>query len=173
MLIHKSLMVLTLGLSGMAAIMAQPASVTRNTSFPPVGVALMETMQVNLFNQATTPPTTMDTLAPPVAPGTAASCTGSVSFLDANGKEIGTATNFTVASGDTQSISLLGSKANASTTTGARAEVRAVVSLTTARGTPCSLVQSLETFDSTTGATHVYVQGGTLGGFAIPGFGRN
>ena len=168
MLIHKSLMVLTLGLSGMTALMAQTTTPTpptgmRESSFPPIGVALTETIQVNLFNQAVNPTT-----------GTAASCTGSVSFLDANGKTIGTATNFTVASGDTAAVSLLGSKANASTTTGARAEVRAVVSLTVTHGTPCALVQSLETFDSTTGATHAYVSGGTVGGFAVPvAVGRN
>ena len=62
---------------------------------------------------------------------------------------------FTVAAGDTQSISLLGTAVDASM--GSRAEIRAVVSLTITRGTPCSLVQSLETFDSSTGATHVYL----------------
>jgi hypothetical protein len=150
MSIHGFLMVLTLGLSGISALMAQPptpAAGTRQFSFPPVGLAFVETMQINLFNQAASAPN-----------GTAASCIGTVSFLDLNGKEIPkSGGNFTVATGDTQSITLLGTAVN--TSLGARAEIRAVVSLTIAHGTPCSLVQSLETFDSSTGATHVYLTG--------------
>jgi len=148
MSVHRFLMVLTLSLSGISAVMAQPSAPTptaRQSSFPPVGLAFTETMQVNLFNQAANPPN-----------GTAASCTGTVSFLDENGKAIPkSGGNFTVAAGDTQSISLLGTVVDASM--GSRAEIRAVVSLTVTRGTPCSLVQSLETFDSSTGATHVYL----------------
>lgn len=147
MSVHRFLMVLTLSLSGISVAMAQtpaPNAATRQSSFPPVGLAFSETMQVNLFNQAANAPN-----------GTAASCTGTVSFLDLNGKEIPkSGGTFTVAAGDTQSISLLGTVVDASM--GSRAEIRAEISLTITRGTPCSLVQSLETFDSSTGATHVY-----------------
>ena len=150
MSIHKFLMVLTLSLSGISAVMAQPSAPTpaaRQSSFPPVGLAFGETMQVNLFNQAANP-----------SNGTAASCNGTVSFLDANGKEIPkSGGTFTVAAGDTQSISLLGTAVDASM--GSRAEIRAEISLPVTRGMPCSLLQSLETFDSSTGATHVYLTG--------------
>jgi len=147
---QRFLIVLTLGLSGISVALAQtpaPTPAARQSSFPPVGLAFSETMQVNLFNQAVN-----------ASNGTAASCTGTVSFLDANGKEIPkSGGTFTVAAGDTQSISLLGTVVDASM--GSRAEIRAEISLTITRGTPCSLVQSLETFDSSTGATHVYLTG--------------
>lgn len=159
MSINKMLLTIVLGASGVSAIWAQtPVMTTKQASFAPVGVAMTETMQVNLFNQAAAATT-----------GTAPSCTGSVSFVDATGKAIsGAGGSFTVAAGQTQSISILGSKANTSTSTGARAEIRVVVTLTQVRGTPCSLVDSLETFDSTTGATHVYLLGSVLNEIAFP-----
>jgi len=159
MSMHKIFLTIVLGASGVSMLSAQTsATVMRQASFPPVGVALTETMQVNLFNQAAAATT-----------GTAPSCTGSVSFIDSTGKAIaGTGGNFTVAAGQTQSISILGSKANSSTSTGARAEVRAVVALNSVRGTPCSLVDSLETFDSTTGATHAYLLGSVLNEIPFP-----
>ena len=159
MFIYRLLATLTLGFSGtlLAQPPATPTSVTHQFSFPPVGVALTEAIQVNLFNQAAN-----------AANGAAASCTGTVSFLDAKGNAIPkSGGSFTVATGDTQSISLLGTAANASTTTGSRAEIRAVVSLTVTHGMPCSLVESLETFDSGTGATHVYLTGTSMGALPI------
>jgi hypothetical protein len=152
--------IIVLAVSGVSAILADPlTATTREVSFAPVGVALTETMQVNLFNQATA--ASNNSAAP--------SCTGSVSFVDATGKAIaGTGGNFTVASGQTQSISILGSNANTGTTTGSRAEVRAIVTLNVVHGTPCSLVDSLETFDSTTGATHVFLLGSILNETPFP-----
>jgi hypothetical protein len=152
--------IIVLAVSGVTAVLAQPpTTTTRQVSFAPVGVALTETMQVNLLNQATAASNN----------STAPSCTGSVSFLDATGKAIaGTGGNFTVASGQTQSLSILGTKANTSTTTGSRAEVRAVITLNVVHGTPCSLVDSLETFDSTTGATHVFLLGSILNEIPFP-----
>jgi hypothetical protein len=52
---------------------------------------------------------------------------------------------------------------------GTRAEVLASISLTTTTSSsstnpPCSLRYALETFDTATGATHVYVNGGAEGG---------
>lgn len=162
MTICRFLAIAVLGLSAGIAVWAQPTTMptpaARVVGFAPVGVALTENMQVNLYNQASNP-----------ASGTAASCTGTVSFLDATGKAIaGTGGPFTVAAGQTQSIVLTGAKANTSTTTGSRAEVRAVISLTTMHGTPCSLVDSLEIFDATTGASHVYLQGNVLSEIPIP-----
>jgi len=155
---HKFLMTVIFS-SGMSALLAQTATpVMRQSSFPPVGVALTETIQVNLYNQAAA-----------TTNGTAPSCTGSVSFLDATGKAIsGAGGNFTVAAGQTQSISLLGSKANTSSTTGSRAEIRAQISLTSTHGTPCSLIDTLETFDSTTGATHVFLVGSPVNEIPFP-----
>jgi len=156
---HKIFLTIVLGAGGVSMVSAQPSTMTtRQASFPPVGVALTETMQVNLFNQDA-----------PATTGTAPSCTGSISFVDSTGKAIaGTGGNFTVAAGQTQSISILGSKASTNTSTGARAEVRAVVTLNSVHGTPCSLVDSLETFDSTTGATHVYLLGSVLNVIPFP-----
>ena len=161
MSVHKFLLTMVLGAGGVSAVWAQPsANGTRTASFAPVGVALTETMQVNLFNQAASNGN---------GNSTAPSCTGTVSFLDSTGKAIaGTGGNFTVGAGQTQSISILGSKANSATTTGSRAEIRAVVALTSTHGTPCSLVDSLETFDSTTGATHVYVLGSIFNELPFP-----
>lgn len=165
MSIRRYLMTLSLGLCGISALLAQPptsAPPTRQFNFPPIGLAFGETMQVNLFNQAVN-----------AENGTAASCTGTVSFLDQNGKEIPkSGGNFTVTAGDTQSIALLGTAVEAST--GSRAEIRAVVALNFVHGTPCSLVQSLETFDSSTGATHAYLTGPVAGGPVLGlGFGRD
>jgi len=128
---------------------AQPPqgnSVTRQSTFAPVGVAGTETIQVNLANTAAN-----------AANGTAAACNGSVTFLDSTGKAItGSGGTFAVAAGQTVSMSLPGSKIPASSTTGTRPEVRVSVSLITTvpHPAPCALAQSAETFDSTTGATH-------------------
>jgi len=153
--IRTFVMAVVLGFSGISAVMAQSsptaAPTARQNDFPPVGLAFGENMQVNLLNQAAN-----------AAGGTAASCTGTVSFLDATGKVIDkTGGPFTVAAGQIQAITLHGTDVNASM--GSRAEIRVQVSLTITRGTPCSLAESLETFDSSTGATHVY-QTATAGG---------
>jgi hypothetical protein len=160
MFVRKSILTMVLAASGVSAVWAQPSvgNGSREVSFAPIGVALTETLQVNLFNQSASG-----------GSGTAPSCTGSVAFLDSTGKAIaGTGGNFTVGAGATQSISILGSKANSSSTTGSRAEIRATITLNSVRGTPCSLVDSLETFDSTTGATHVYVLGSILNQVPFP-----
>src|SRR5258706_11123090 len=64
-------------------------------SFPPTGLALTETAQINVTNIAAASST-----------GTAASCTGSVSFVNSSGATIGTATSFTVGTGQIASVSL-------------------------------------------------------------------
>ena len=123
-------------------------TVTRETTTPPIGLGSTETAQINVVNTATAS-----------SGGTAASCTGSISFLNASGTAIGSATTFTVASGQISSVTLPFSKAGAS---GTRTEIRGVVSLTVTTGTtaaPCALSTSLETYDSSTGVTHVYLAG--------------
>ncbi len=120
---------------------------TRNFSFPQAGLASSETAQVNVWNAAANS-----------SSGTAASCAGSISFVNSSGATIGTATTFTVTSGQIFSASLPFSKSGA---TGLRTEVRAVVALTITSGSsaPCELVPTFETYDSATGATHIFLPG--------------
>jgi hypothetical protein len=100
--------------------------------------------------------------------GTAASCTGAISFLNSSGTVVGTATSFTLAAGQTFSASLPFARAGA---TGVRTEIRTEVTLTenTTTRTPCRLVSSTETYDTTSGVTHIYrsedVRGGGRGRF--------
>jgi hypothetical protein len=160
------------GAIGQTALAQPPsATITRNSSFPPVGLATTETMQVNVVNLAVNP-TTVTSTAP------AASCTGSISFYNAAGTALGTATDFTVAAGVIQSVTLTLAKAGITSTT--RAEIRAVIQSTITEGReapPCSLASSLETYDSTLGATHVYLSGpapsNSPGPIAIFGAGLN
>lgn len=144
------------------AMMAQTtttsSTLTRQTSTPPIGLGSTETAQINVTNLATAS-----------SSGTAASCTGSVSFVNAGGTTIGSATNFTVASGQTSSVSLPFNKAGAS---GTRTEIRGIVTRTQTTGSgaaPCSLSSSLEIYDTSTGATHAYFvideAGANVGGF--------
>lgn len=160
--------VLTLALSTAMAISvayAQPVSTTntftRNFSYPPVGLASSETVQINVANLASNP-----------SSGTSASCTGSISFVNGSGATIGTATSFTVASGETSSVSLSYSSTGG---TGSRIVIRGIVQLTESRPStaPCSLRTSLETFDATTGVTHLFVSRGGASLTAVPFGGRN
>jgi hypothetical protein len=139
-----------------ACAFAQTTSTTTSTrsfTYPPIGLGSTETAQVNVVNDATAS-----------SSGTAASCTGTISFLNSAGTAIGTATPFTVTSGQIASASVTFAKVGA---TGVRTEIRGVVTLTATSGSgvPCSLASSLETYDSTTGATHLHLdQGGGLEG---------
>jgi hypothetical protein len=127
---------------------------TRDFTIGPIGVGSTETIQINVVNLAANSST-----------GTAASCTGSITFNNSAGNAIGTSTPFTLTAGQIFSASLPFAKISTST---ARTEVIGVVALTTSTTTrtPCSLHFSVETFDTTTGATHAYVggDGGLLGG---------
>ena len=139
-----------------AIILAQPTtSTTRSTTIGPVGVGSTETVQITVANLASNP----------TNGGNAASCAGSITFNDATGKAIQAATNFTVTAGQISSVSL---PFNKIASTGTRAEVIGIVSLTTANSnanrTPCSLRYALETFDTQTGATHVYLSGSSIPG---------
>src|SRR5580658_2005256 len=138
-----------------ASAQTTTTSATRSFDFPPVGLASSETMQINVANSATAS-----------SGGTAASCTGTISFTTSGGTVVGTAASFTVASGEISSATLPFTKTSA---TGNRVEIVGVVSLTTASGTPCALQTSLETFDTDSGDTHVYLAG--FGGPGGPGFG--
>jgi len=121
---------------------ANPVTVTRTFTFPVIGLASTETLQVNVANLATAPSSSTQT----------ASCGGMVSFANASGKPIGTQMKFTVGSGDIFSAPL----PFASTGYTNRGEVLATVqqTITFPSTSPCSLALSLETFDSISGVTH-------------------
>ncbi len=147
-----------LAASGTIAQTTTSSTVTRTSSFVPVGLAISETAQINVVNLA----------QPAASGGTAPSCTGTISFMNSKGMAIGSATSFTLASGQIASATL------PYVTTGAtgRTEIRGVVTSTSTRGSGvrCSLSSSLETFDTSTGVTHVFVEGpqdgraGSVGG---------
>jgi hypothetical protein len=117
----------------------------------PLGLGSTETLRVDLTNTATA--------VAPTNSATAASCTGSVSFLNSSGATIGTATPFTVAAGATSPVSLAFVNAGF---TGNRGELRVVISLTRTSGVPCQLETSISTFDTSSGATHLFVSGPSM-----------
>ena len=119
-------------------------TVTETSNTPAVGLASSETAQINVVN-----------IASNSSSGTAASCTGTISFLNASGTVIGAATPFTVASGVISSVSLPFAKVGV---TGTRTEIRGVITRTVTlnSGVPCSLEATFETYDTSTGVTHVF-----------------
>ena len=142
--------VLLMCTAGSAMAQSGSTTLTRTFSFGPVGLGSTETAQVNLLNTAGAS-----------SSGTAASCAGTVAFAGATGAAIGSSTTFTVTSGEIFSVSLPFSKA---TTSGSRLELVATVTLTPSSSTPCSLDASFETFDTSSGVTHVYLSVGQMGG---------
>lgn len=97
----------------------------------------------------------------------AGNCTGSIAFYNAAGAIVGSATDFKVANGEIFSAKLPYSAADASGDS--RIVIRAVVSLDFNTPTPavaappaCMLGGSLETYDTSSGVTHVFFPLGTL-----------
>jgi hypothetical protein len=134
-----------MGLLASAALFAQTTTTTSTVtqSLPPFGLGSTETARIDLTN-----------LASASSSGTAASCTGTVAFVNSTGATIGTATTYTVTTGQTVPVSL----AFASTGfTGSRGELRVVITATRTSGVPCQLHASLQTYDTSSGATHLYV----------------
>jgi hypothetical protein len=129
------------------------STVSRDYAFPPVGLASSETAQVNLVNIAP---------ASTASGATAPACTGTITFTNASGKTIGTPTSFTTTGSQVSSTQLAFSQLAAS---GTRGEFLATVQLTTAFPpvAACSLVFSLETFDNSSGVTHVYLGNSSTG----------
>lgn len=122
-------------------------SITRDYVFPPVGLASTETASITVVNTATAASASVGTTTSSPAP----SCTGTISFSNASGA-IGTPTSFTVGLEQWKTVTVPFASAGL---TGIRGEVQGSVSLVTSTArTPCSLMFSLETYDSTTGATH-------------------
>jgi len=127
--------------------LAQTTTTTRTSSysFPLVGLASTETIGVNLID-----------LASNTTNGTAASCTGSVSFVNSSGTTIGTASTFTLAADIATSVTLAFSSSGL---TSPRGLIRAVLTTTNTSNVPCALSTTLNTYDTTTGVTHVFLAG--------------
>jgi hypothetical protein len=130
---------------GVTAHAQTAVSATRDLVFPPVGLAFTETAQINVANTASNPTN-----------GSAASCTGTISFNNATGASAQTPVKFTVTAGQIFSTELTAAKLGV--VNGQRSEFIASVQLTLTPKTPCTLSVSLETFDATSGATHIYLQ---------------
>lgn len=122
-------------------------TITTNYVFPPLGVAPSETVAVSLVNIASVPTST-------TAP--TPSCTGTVTFASSTGTIIGKANPFTVASGAIMTITLTATEAGI---TASRGSILASVQQTTTRpsSAPCSLVYSLQTYDTGSGVTHLFL----------------
>lgn len=153
----RSLVLMVAAIGAISSALAQSAANTRNFNLPPIGFGATETAEIDVGNFAAN-----------ASDGTPASCTGSISFVNASGVTLGSATPFSVTSGQIFAARLPFSSAGAS---GTRAAIRGVVVLTLSTATPrppCALAVSLSTFDTSTGATHALVTGGPGGG---PGYG--
>lgn len=132
---------------------------TRSYQFQPIGLGSTETAQVNVYNSA----------SDNARSGTASSCTGSISFMNGSGTAIGSATSFTVTSGQVFSATLPFSGSGGS---GVRTIVVGSVSATFTSGTPCNLSMTLETYDTASGATHVELAGPSAGNGGVGPNGR-
>ncbi len=144
---------------GMTAAFGQEAVTSTHTiSLPPAGIGSTETMQVTVTNLAAN------------GSNTTASCTGSVSFLNSNGATIGTATTYTATAGQSVDVKLPFASAASS---GSRVDVRPVIASTQTSGAPCVLAYSLQTYDTSSGVTHLYLASATSSeGPVVISFGR-
>jgi hypothetical protein len=147
---------ITVSAFGQPAIPVSPYA-TPVFQLPPIGLAGSETAQVNVVNTATVAATSTGATAP--------SCTGTITFYNASGSIIGSASSFTVAGGQIFSATLPYASTGGS---GSRTVIRVaiVLSTTTTSGlqppqppAPCALASSLETYDTATGVTHAFVSG--------------
>jgi hypothetical protein len=135
------------------------SSVTRDYNFPPVGLASSETAQINVLNSTSTL-NTAGAMAP--------SCTGTITFVNASGKAIGNPVSFTTTGSQIFSTQLTFNQLGA---TGLRGEFVASIQVTGSflpTTSSCALVFSLETFDDSTGATHVYLGNSAAASTGIP-----
>jgi len=157
MLFRKLISISFVAAGSILSLFAQTSTTgTRTITLPPAGLASTESAQINVVNVAANS-----------SSGTAASCTGTISFLNSGGSTIGSATPFTLTSGQLLSASLPFLSAGLS---GVRGEIRGQIALTITSGVPCALSFSFETFDTSSGATHIYLASPGGGpGFGGPG----
>jgi hypothetical protein len=151
---------LCIAVSPVLSQIATPITIsgTRVYVFPPVGLGTGETASITVVNTAAaTPNNAFATQASP-----APSCTGTISFSNANGA-IGTPASFSVGAEGFQTVNLPFASAGLA---GNRGEIVGKVSLAVSSTAPCSLKFSLETYDSTTFATHV-VLSNTVASLAV------
>jgi hypothetical protein len=137
-----------MGISVASADTTTSVALTPAVNLPPVGLSSAETLEVNVAN-----------LASNSSNGTAASCTGAVTFFNASGMAIGAAQTFTLTAGETSPIRLPFTSTGG---TGSRTTVRAVVSLTTPTTTPrppCTVNVSMAIFETNTGTTAAILSG--------------
>jgi len=128
------------------------ASFTRDYSFPPVGLASSETAQLNLVNLSVAP-----------IPSGSVACSGTITFTSAGGTTIGKPISFATAGSQVISTQLTFSQLGLAASD-TRGEFVASVQLTSSFGpSACSLVFSLETFDTMSGVTHVYLGNSATG----------
>lgn len=146
-------LILTCAFATGALAQIAPLTFTRDYNFPPVGLASSETAQLNVVNIATAS----------TATNTAPSCSGSITFTSAGGTVIGKPTSFTTMGSQVSSTQLTYSQLQLPASD-VRGEFVASVQLTTSLpAAGCSLVFSLETFDTSTGVTHVYLGNSSTG----------
>jgi len=149
-----------------AALAQNPVSIlTRTVNLPVVGLASSETAQVNVINLAVSVvPVVTEASLPPG--GTIATCTGGITFYDANGNAI-TSASFTIGTGQIYSAPLPYSdipSADRPTTGNGRTAVWATVAINGPNnpGSPCTLASNIETYDTASGVTHVHAEGSTI-----------
>ena len=120
------------------------ALMLRNFTFPPVGLASSETAQVNIVNVASV---ANAAIAKPV-------CAGTITFTNASGAAVADPVSFTTTGSQVFSTQLSFSKLASA---GVRAEFVASIlqNLAVPPSGFCSMAFSLETFDTSTGATHI------------------
>ncbi len=148
----RSFALLFLGLAGAFLASAQTTTTTttptRTLSFPLVGLGNTQTARINVLNSASNS-----------SSGTAASCAGSISFLAPGGTTIGTATSFTLTSGQLATASLpFASSGGSGNHIVINGEVQLTAPTTTPRP-PCALQVSFELDDTASGATQVLING--------------
>src|SRR5439155_22922295 len=93
------------------------------------------------------------------AAGTEAACVGNITFTTPAGATVGTATPFTLASGQVVTARVPFATLAVS---GTRGVIRGIINETISTATPrppCSLSFSFQTFDTGTGATHALLTG--------------
>ena len=128
---------------GAAGLCAQPISTISVETTGMVGIAAGNTARLNLLN---------------LSPGAAITCTATVTYIDANNDVLKTGT-LTILPSQSQSLDLR-SGVDLSIVAGDRREIRAQITIQNS----CTLVPTLEVFNSVSGQTQV-VLGHTV---AIP-----